>query len=347
MFTNERCQEVFSIKSDKELDSEELKRYQKNQLAKSVFRPISRVGEVQDQAHFSGIQQPPQTMSEQVMVLQANRGRRYRESLNLTEIFNFQPIAGQTEAEMYSYNVQGLTQDGDLEGGERSSGDNGKRFVKVSRLDMVINTQPCTVIIMNDFSQEYLKYKLHKEKRINEKTSLLNSVVNHQVVLPLFKSISICENLLLDNNLHSRLRREVLKVLSAQKLAHLMSNDLLDFQTQKDFFRPKEKRCRPYVLLLEVHSLLETEIKEKDIKLETSISDACKGFIIADGQRIQQIYLNLLMNAIAFSVRHMFIIVTAEISQNSNQVDELVIRIQDRGCGIPEQDLKKIFKPFF
>ena len=80
---------------------------------------------------------------------------------------------------MYSYNVQGLAQDGDLEEGERTGGDNGKRLVKVRRLDMVINSQACTVIIMNDFSSEYFKYKLHKEKQINEKTTLLNSMVNH------------------------------------------------------------------------------------------------------------------------------------------------------------------------
>lgn len=64
--------------------------------------------------------------------------------------------------------------------------------------------------------------------------------------------------------------------------------------------------------------------------------------------RTRQILINLIQNAIKFSMNHqqVKVIVDAERIPDSNRV-LLLIRVVDYGIGICEQDRANLFKPFF
>jgi signal transduction histidine kinase len=67
--------------------------------------------------------------------------------------------------------------------------------------------------------------------------------------------------------------------------------------------------------------------------------------IHADGQKVQEVLLNLLLNAAqAMPDGSGRIAVTAREDQSRGQVE---IRITDTGCGISAENLTKIFDPFF
>lgn len=64
-----------------------------------------------------------------------------------------------------------------------------------------------------------------------------------------------------------------------------------------------------------------------------------------DAQRIQQVFLNLVENAV-----HAIKIPRGEIrisARTEPAADQVVITVEDTGCGIPEQDLGRVFDPFF
>lgn len=64
--------------------------------------------------------------------------------------------------------------------------------------------------------------------------------------------------------------------------------------------------------------------------------------IIGDRLQLQQVLINLLLNAIQASKSGMKIIIA--VSGNDEQC---MINVKDEGCGIAEEDLEKIFDPFF
>lgn len=62
-----------------------------------------------------------------------------------------------------------------------------------------------------------------------------------------------------------------------------------------------------------------------------------------DSSRIKQVFINIIDNAIKYTERGGKINVTAKSNENS----ELIIKISDTGCGIPEEDLPHIKEKFY
>jgi two-component system, NtrC family, sensor kinase len=92
----------------------------------------------------------------------------------------------------------------------------------------------------------------------------------------------------------------------------------------------------------EVLGFLEKEAERRDIKIEVDVSPDITGFESNLGS-LQQIFLNLFNNAFAAMSDGGHLTVSAVVQKS----DGIVVRVADDGCGIPEQDLKQVFEPFF
>lgn len=66
-------------------------------------------------------------------------------------------------------------------------------------------------------------------------------------------------------------------------------------------------------------------------------------YIIADSQRLQQVFVNLLDNAAQHSLKDEEISVVIEEPLG----DVIRLKVADRGTGVPEKLLQKVFEPFF
>jgi two-component system NtrC family sensor kinase len=74
--------------------------------------------------------------------------------------------------------------------------------------------------------------------------------------------------------------------------------------------------------------------------------DVALGNVTADPSRLQQVFLNMLLNAAdAMDGRGTLTINTRSVKENGNRFAE--IEFTDTGCGIAEENLIKIFEPFF
>jgi signal transduction histidine kinase len=69
--------------------------------------------------------------------------------------------------------------------------------------------------------------------------------------------------------------------------------------------------------------------------------------IYGDPQQLEQVLVNLYLNAIDAMPEGGKLIVNAKIAQPDSMAPEAVITVQDTGFGIAEMNLPKIFQPFF
>ncbi len=75
---------------------------------------------------------------------------------------------------------------------------------------------------------------------------------------------------------------------------------------------------------------------------------AGQDFIAADKDRLQQVLLNLILNALQASKEHGWIELSTELEPVSEDEDALIrLDVRDAGCGIPPDMLPHIFDPFF
>ena len=66
----------------------------------------------------------------------------------------------------------------------------------------------------------------------------------------------------------------------------------------------------------------------------------------ADEAQLQQVFMNLLLNALEAMGANGTLIVSTDIAENGGKKD-VVIKIRDTGIGIPNENLPRLFEPFF
>jgi len=129
------------------------------------------------------------------------------------------------------------------------------------------------------------------------------------------------------------------KILAAGERAAKITNSVLGMaRNRSDSFEPTNLAK----ILGETLVLLEREMHKYRINVETQLDDVPE--VQANGNQIQQVLLNLLINARQAMPRGGRLLVKLSHDAANNMVDLL---IRDTGSGIPADKLRHIFEPFF
>ena len=112
-----------------------------------------------------------------------------------------------------------------------------------------------------------------------------------------------------------------------------LANDLLDFaQLENGKFRKKEAWFNVHNCIDEVVSIQEYKAKVKKINIVTKFSLE-EGYIYSDEERILQVVLNLLSNALKFTDQDGTITISCKCDN-----EFVTISVEDNGIGISEED---------
>jgi len=87
--------------------------------------------------------------------------------------------------------------------------------------------------------------------------------------------------------------------------------------------------------------LVEHELVQKRIKLETRFNNVPT--IRIDGQELQQVVINLVLNAAQATPENGLITITTKLVKN----DSVFIEVEDNGIGIEAENIHRVFDPFF
>lgn len=168
---------------------------------------------------------------------------------------------------------------------------------------------------------------------------LLASSLAHELDTPLATISGYCELLaedLRDNLLIGRIKTISEQVTKCQKTIR----NLLDFSRKSNC---EKKPCNIHHLIKSILSLVEHRLILHKITLHKIFDDQVPPLLV-DGNQIQQVLLNLLNNAVDALPQGGDIFIETRMNSETKSVE---IIFEDNGIGIPYENRKHIFSPFF
>lgn len=181
--------------------------------------------------------------------------------------------------------------------------------------------------------------KQQAEQAAEVKTTFLANM-SHEIRTPLNAVIGFTE-LLRENPNTPEAPRYLATVQQSAKALLVLLNDILDSaKLEKGKLELEQTDFNLTELLDNVVSTLWVEARNKQLELKLILDPKLKPYYFGAADRLRQVLLNLLGNAIKFTERGT---VTLEVSTSANGVQ---IAIRDTGIGIAPERLSRIFEPF-
>jgi PAS domain S-box-containing protein len=199
---------------------------------------------------------------------------------------------------------------------------------------------------ITDLKQAQEELALARDQAIeaNRFKSLMLAKVSHELRTPLGGILGYAELLqsAAFGALHDNQKYAVSQVIDSTHYLTKMINDLLDeAQIESKTIRLHPDRFAPSKLLHGVESSMAVLAGQKGLTLTTSIASNLPELLYGDEQRLQQILVNLVSNAIKYTER-------GEVRINLSSPDPVhwTMQVSDTGAGIPEEARAYIFEPF-
>jgi len=198
-------------------------------------------------------------------------------------------------------------------------------------------------------TRKKIEIELIKAKDIAEKAdkakSLFLAKVSHELRTPM-NGILGMTSLILDSP-HNEKQRKSLEIVKSSG-EHLLSiiNDLLDYSKfQNGGFTLKNVQFKLEHLITQTFELIDHQAKSKNLEILFNIDESANIDYFADSYRLQQILLNLLVNAIKYTPKGS-IHLDVKLKSKTDTTYELLFSIKDTGIGIAEDKKSILFDPF-
>lgn len=185
--------------------------------------------------------------------------------------------------------------------------------------------------------------RVAEKTRMAQETFLAN--MSHEIRTPMNGIMGMSH--LLISTLQSEEQKDYAQNIM-ESARHLLAiiNDVLDFsKIRSGKFRFERIPFHPRIAIKRAIVPLQFRADEKLITLEVKISDKVPETLLGDPLRLQQIMINLVGNALKFTVQGSVII---EVDCNSQKPEacELLVTVKDTGIGIAKNKQQMIFESF-
>jgi len=185
--------------------------------------------------------------------------------------------------------------------------------------------------------------KIHSQLFRSEKLASLGKLaagVAHEINNPL-TGILTNSSLLLEDLAADDPRREDVEVMVKETIrCREIVKRLLDFAKQS---KPLKKLTDINFLIENIILLVRNQTSFRNIRIEKDLAADIPG-IQADTDQVQQVFINIILNAAEAMTKGGMLTITSRVSASKDFIE---ISLRDTGPGIPETVREKIFDPFF
>jgi PAS domain S-box-containing protein len=200
------------------------------------------------------------------------------------------------------------------------------------------NISTGTLIVVDDITD---KIRLENQLQQAEKLSsigLFAAGVAHEVNTPL-TGISSYIQMLIGETAANDPKKQLLEKIERQSFrASEIVNNLLNFARVAD---TDFEEVQINSLMLEALSLLEHQFRKARIEVKVEV-DPTLPKTVGNGGKLQQVFMNLFLNA-----RDAMPDGGSVVIHTFTDDEDVVIEISDTGIGISEENIKRIYDPFF
>src|SRR5437870_10455555 len=193
--------------------------------------------------------------------------------------------------------------------------------------------------------QERQVHQLNIEKMAAEKANKAKddflAVLSHELRTPLTPALAAASYLVEHEDLSPQIREEVAAIRTSVQLEARLIDDLLDLT------RITRGKIELHLEVVDAHGLLRNSLEiardnilEKQLDLVVDFG-AERHHVWADAVRLQQVFWNLINNAVKFTKKNGRITI-----RTRNEQGRFVFQITDTGVGIEPEQLDRIFRAF-
>ena len=230
--------------------------------------------------------------------------------------------------------------------------------VEPSTHDLILNGRRARMAAVVDVTERLKAEEIQREllqsleaakkeaEHANELKSAFLANMSHEIRTPLGAMMGFAD-LLKDPGLTASERQSFIDILSRNgESLSVIINDILDLsKVEAGHLTLEYTDTRPDQIGADVISLLRVKAREKDLVLNYTHDETSPASVVADPNRVRQILLNLVSNAIKFT-QFGSVNLRSFACKNDRGRDALCFEVSDTGIGIPLHQQEKIFEMF-
>jgi len=257
--------------------------------------------------------------------------------------------AGIKAAMLEELNETGSVRDLETEFKRYSDGQAGYVTVSVRLVEGNLDEGACYLVSLVDISDRRDNERLRIEKDAAEAASDAKSTflanMSHEIRTPLNGVTGMIELLSRTELSKQQSRYTDIAATSADALLSVINNILDVSKIEAGKLELESDEFDLHEMLSDVADMFAPQAASKHLEIINSISTDTPSRIIGDGERLRQVLVNLLNNAVKFTD-------TGSIALESNVVRaldgavHLQFIVRDSGCGIPQSALDSLFEAF-
>tara|TARA_B100001063_G_scaffold247086_1_gene290091 strand:+ start:4 stop:2271 length:2268 start_codon:yes stop_codon:yes gene_type:complete len=190
-------------------------------------------------------------------------------------------------------------------------------------------------------SESELKRAIGNAQSANKAKSIFLARMSHELRTPLNAILGFSNLLSKSKNINSNEKDNLQTIRKSANYLLNIINEILELsKIEAGKIEIVPKAIDFYETIKEIEALFLFRSKAKGLKFNIKYDDNLPKYITLDEQRLKQILINLLSNALKFTKKGEINLYIYE------SMNKLFFEVSDMGIGIKQEDLKKIFKPF-